>query len=47
VVHAQGGRVEVANGEPLGGGRIQLWLPAPNPDPELAQSHRPLMGRGV
>jgi len=27
VVRAQGGRVEVANGEPLGGGRIRVWLP--------------------
>lgn len=27
VVRAQDGRVEVGNGEPLGGGRLRVWLP--------------------
>jgi signal transduction histidine kinase len=32
VVDAQHGRVEVGNGPPLGGGRLQVWLPlAPRP----------------
>ena len=32
VVRAQHGRVEVGNGEPLGGGRLRVWLPlAPEP----------------
>jgi signal transduction histidine kinase len=27
VVRAHGGRVELGNGEPLGGGRLRVWLP--------------------
>jgi signal transduction histidine kinase len=51
VVRAQDGRVEVGNGPPLGGGRLQVWLPlAPDPsgavDDEPARAangHRPLI----
>ena len=27
IVRSQGGRAEVANGEPLGGARVRVWLP--------------------
>jgi signal transduction histidine kinase len=43
VVLAQAGRVEVTNGEPLGGGRIRVWLPLSGGD----VSHRHLMERPV
>jgi len=36
VVQAQHGRVEVGNGEPLGGGRLQVWLPLAVEDPAEA-----------
>jgi two-component system OmpR family sensor kinase len=46
VAHAQGGRVEVANGEPLGGGRIRVWLPLASGTGEVG-SHRHLIERPV
>ncbi len=43
VVHAQHGRVEVGNGEPLGGGRITVWLPMAGGGDQAPGSHRRLI----
>jgi signal transduction histidine kinase len=42
VVRAQQGRVDVGNGEPLGGGRVRVWLPlAPSPAPPSRDGSSP------
>jgi signal transduction histidine kinase len=46
VAHAQGGGVEVGNGEPLGGGRIEVRLPLAD-TPAADNSHRRLIDDGV
>jgi two-component system OmpR family sensor kinase len=46
VAHAQGGRVDVGNGEPLGGGCLRVWLPLASGAGESG-SHRHLIDEPV
>lgn len=46
VVRAQGGRVELGNGEPLGGGRLRVWLPLAGGDGGHS-SHEGFIDEGV
>jgi len=44
LVNGQGGRVRVGNGDPLGGGRVEVWLPLAPPvhASEESVSHHPV-----
>jgi signal transduction histidine kinase len=46
VVRAQGGRVELGNGEPLGGGRLRVWLPMAGGG-TVGGSHQRFIDEGV
>jgi signal transduction histidine kinase len=37
LVRGQGGRVGLGNGEPLGGGRVEVWLPLAGAEPAVAR----------